>query len=359
MDKEQKLTIGVIVGAAIIVVFGIFATYSIGNRINTHERETLRIRAENTALAIPASLVEALSGDESDLAKFEYQSLKSLMVDLKAINPDARFFYIMGRTTDPGTSLPSNKLFFYVDSEPIDSDDYSPPGQIYDDTRPEDITQYESGKSSTDGPYKDSWGEWVSAYAPIVNESGETIAIVGIDVSAHYWQSRILEARIIVGLITLLLFGFFLFLILYLNRVAGQMQNLSARTTTLTRESDASNQAATLASIGKWSLNHHSSELVFDERAVAMLGLKDTSIMWDGLETLMNEKSKERFVRAWNDVVKNHHEKFNTLIEMTSVSGDIKDMLMIGTARFTPNGELEQFRGTIQDVSEALKDANI
>lgn len=359
MLHEQRLTISVIVGAAIIVVFGIFATYSIGNRINTHERETLRIRAENVVRAIPASLVEALSGDESDLSKPEYQNLKSLMVDLKSINPDARFIYLMGRAIDPETSLLAGTLFFYVDSEPADSDDYSPPGQVYEDTRPEDITQYESGKSSTDGPYKDSWGEWVSAYAPIVNAEGETIAIVGIDVSADYWQDRIMEARLIVGLLTLLLFGFFLFLLLYLNRVAGQMQTLSARTTTLTRESDASNQIAILASLGKWSLNHHSNELVFDQQAVTMLGLKDNSIVRDNFEARLEEKSKERFTKAWNDVAENHHEKFNTLIEIILENGTTKDMLMIGIARFTSLGKLERFSGTIQDVSEVLKNVDI
>jgi HAMP domain-containing protein len=42
-------------------------------------------------------------------------------------------------------------------------------------------------------PYQDKWGYWISAYAPITNEAGETVGGMGIDFKADY-VNRVQEA---------------------------------------------------------------------------------------------------------------------------------------------------------------------
>ncbi|MEO1522902.1 MAG: sensor histidine kinase, partial [Cyanobacteria bacterium J06633_2] len=34
--------------------------------------------------------------------------------------------------------------------------------------------------------YTDAWGTWLSAFAPIKNSAGETVAILGLDIEADY-----------------------------------------------------------------------------------------------------------------------------------------------------------------------------
>ncbi len=40
----------------------------------------------------------------------------------------------------------------------------------------------------TEGPVSDRWGTWVSAMVPVTDkDSGEFVALFGMDVDARYW----------------------------------------------------------------------------------------------------------------------------------------------------------------------------
>ncbi len=53
-------------------------------------------------------------------------------------------------------------VFFLVDSEPPESEDYSPPGQTYPEASAILLNTFVSGKETTEGPLTDRWGTWVS-----------------------------------------------------------------------------------------------------------------------------------------------------------------------------------------------------
>jgi signal transduction histidine kinase len=147
--------------------------------------------------------VASLSGSESDLLNPNYVELKERMTAIREVNPDSRFVYLMGSR--------NGELFFYVDSEPEDSEDYSPPGQIYFEESPAISAAILAGISSVEGPTRDRWGEWITGVAPVVDETGKPIAAVGIDVDAKENKRIAIAQSSIPFLLVLILLSFVYF----------------------------------------------------------------------------------------------------------------------------------------------------
>jgi len=164
----------------VILILGLGVSWYFGFVVYENEKETLINRVYNVAKTLDASTVGSLAGDETDLYNTNYNYLKRKLVDLKSINKDAKFLYILGYNSKV------DKLFFYVDSESPESvQTYSPPGEVYEESTRLEIDNLLNGVAFAEDPYTDSWGRWVSAYAPIYSvETGLPIAAVGIDVEA-------------------------------------------------------------------------------------------------------------------------------------------------------------------------------
>ncbi len=174
----------------VIIVAGAVACTWTAVGEDRHMREQLLKQARIAAVGIPVDHVTALSGSEADLLLPEYQALKAHLADLPVADPDVRFAYLFGRR-DSGT------LFFYADSEPADSPDYSPPGQDYPEVTEGLTRAFTEGIPVTEGPDTDRWGTWVSSEVPLADPAtGKTVAVFGIDVDARYWYWQILMACI-------------------------------------------------------------------------------------------------------------------------------------------------------------------
>jgi PAS domain S-box-containing protein len=149
--------------------------------------------------------IAALSGTEDDLKTPEYIMTKRSLSELvKTANP-IRFAYLMGER--------NGRIIFLVDSEPPDSPDYSPPGQIYEEATDVLWSVFKTGKTLLSDPEADRWGRWISALVPIKDPAtGKVIAAFGIDYSASEWYSRLLMHMIpdLVIVITVLMLFFVL-----------------------------------------------------------------------------------------------------------------------------------------------------
>ncbi len=151
--------------------------------------------------------VNTLTVTENDLASPDYQALKRQLIQLKSSNPEIRFLYLMGQKPD-GT------VFFFIDSEPPESNDYSPPGQLYPEASPVLLNTFASEKATTGGPVTDRWGTWVSGLVPIRDtNSGKVIAVLGTDIDARDWNIQIIKASApaVVAMLLLLLLMLILF----------------------------------------------------------------------------------------------------------------------------------------------------
>ena len=176
---------------ALIALAGLAASAYVYVQVDRSSRQVIVDRALTLAEAIRPSEVQQLAGSAADLTSPEYQELKSLMVREQRVNDGIRFIYLIG-------TKPDGTLFFYGDSEDPSSADYSPPGQEYPEATPAMHAFFKNGGMPlSEGPDRDRWGLWISAYAPVHDASGKLVAMLGMDVPAEsYLVNLIAEASL-------------------------------------------------------------------------------------------------------------------------------------------------------------------
>lgn len=171
---------GLLFITALVAVCG--AGYMTARHADEALRADLLLQGRLVKEMIDLKSVAALSGTEQDLTNPEYQHLKDLFARTRRINPHCRFFYLMGRNQEGMT-------FFYVDSEPPDSEDYSPPGQVYNEADEAVYEVFETRQEKVLGPLTDRWGSWVCALIPLDALSPNAPPVVlGMDVAADEWK---------------------------------------------------------------------------------------------------------------------------------------------------------------------------
>jgi len=182
-----------------VLVVGYFATGWLGKKEQSEMTLNLRMRARTAAAAVDHEQVRRLSGTRRDMSSPAYRQIKEQLESVHTFNNDSRFVYLLGLRGD-------DKEVFLVDAEPQGSKDFSFPGDVYEDATPEDIKGYKAGLNSVNGPYTDSWGTWVTGYAPIIDpDNGKILAQFGMDIDAHHWQSRTQTSRLMGITITLIM----------------------------------------------------------------------------------------------------------------------------------------------------------
>ena len=189
----------------IFAVVGLFAWWLVV-RADQEMRAALIEQAGLLARAINPNHVGSLTGTGADLDNPDYREIKAQLTAVRSGNPQCRFVYLTGRKPD-GT------VFFFADSEPPDSKDYSPPGQIYEEVSTMFRRVFDTKTGAAEGPIPDRWGKWVSALVPLTNpRSGNVTAVLGMDVDARDWYWNIAaRAAPLVGL--LLALGFIIILL--------------------------------------------------------------------------------------------------------------------------------------------------
>lgn len=153
-----------------------------------HESGSILKQAMDIARTAEASLskeaIAALHGAQTDEAKPEYWMIKSSLEKIVGVNSDFAFAYIYTQK--------EGKIYFIADSEPADSQDYSPPGQEYTEADEETKMPFETGEPLATKPATDRWGTWISMLVPMKdNLSGKVTAVFGMDYPAQLWTSKL------------------------------------------------------------------------------------------------------------------------------------------------------------------------
>jgi PAS domain S-box-containing protein len=211
-----------IIAIIVIVAIGIGLTLWTAQHEDRLLREDLLVKTRLVQSGISTGHVQKLTGSDSDLVSPDYTAVKDELIRVRSADPMVRFVYLMGQRAD-GTA------FFFADSEPPESEDYSPPGQVYSEASAILLNTFVSGKETTEGPLSDRWGTWVSGFVPIRDAtSGRVIALLGIDVDAADWNLQVITSCGPSIIATLLLL--FLVLIFYyvLERNDRERQILAA-----------------------------------------------------------------------------------------------------------------------------------
>jgi PAS domain S-box-containing protein len=201
---------------AIVVLGAIYVRFT-WIRFETQQSENVLQIARSIVATLPKEELKMLEAKPGDINNPAYQIVKSALKAIIRVNPEARFAYIYTEQ--------NGKIYFIADSEPVESKDYSPPGQEYTEAKSPDKQPFRDGKELITVPVSDRWGTWISVFIPVKDEvTGKTIAVFGLDFSAKSWNNLLIfEVFESTVLIILLLFTF----LFILNIIA---KNKSLRT---------------------------------------------------------------------------------------------------------------------------------
>ncbi len=196
VKQKGRLTIIVLAALATGVFVTWFTAWNTSRKMRAHLLENARIAVQTVGI----SRVTALSGTAADLHSPDYLRLKNELVRIRHAVRDCRFVYLMGRR-------PDGVVFFYADSEPVGSRDESPAGQTYDEATTLLHDVFTLNRENTEGPARDRWGTWLSAFVPLTSpqSSGQPV-VLGMDVDARDWMMAIAASSAIPLALTALLF---------------------------------------------------------------------------------------------------------------------------------------------------------
>ena len=201
-DKGRFFTPAVIATLATLLVVGSLFTWWTINQADGAMRRELSLQTQLVARAVNVEDLRSLSGAEADLGSPAYMRIKKQFAAMMKTDNKYRFIYLLGRNEDGG-------LFFFVDNEPVGSEDESPAGMPYEDAPEGFRRSIETKTSATAGPFSDRWGSFVSGCVPLVDpHTDKVLALQVVDFDASSWQWDIAaRCAIPVGLMLMLIIG--------------------------------------------------------------------------------------------------------------------------------------------------------
>lgn len=319
----------------------------ITKRIDREQRDELLKEAHHASLLLSAETISELSGTALDLSNPVYLSLKDSFTKFRTYNPLIRFVYILGYKSEVKTQ------FFYVDSEPTNSSEYSPPGQLFTDTRIQDINNYLKGEPYTDGPYNDSWGEWVSGYAPIKDSAGNVIALVGVDMATSVWRAQLHFVQIVIFLIAVLLSILIALFISSIYKRERSIDTLRKQNQNLSQKETKFKEMQSMAQLGKIIIYFPEETFSFDEQFAEILSLTGReNINKKTLLSYIHPDDHTKFLEALEGII-------NSDISYTWVDVRIGDQTK-GFRLYHIYGNIDRnellapirFSGIIQDITD-------
>ena len=160
-------------------------------------RARLQERARSIAAAVNPYRVAALKGVRSDTKSPHYDRLRWQLREMVEATPELRHAYLVVKR--------HSDVVFLVDSEPLQSAAASLPGDVYSGGSERLRNVFSDGRSMVDGPLPNRWGLWVSAFAPVYSEFGETVlAVAGVDQEAENWLQEVGRYRVATMVLILL-----------------------------------------------------------------------------------------------------------------------------------------------------------
>ena len=184
----------------VFIISGFYLLFEWNRYQNMASSEAIQL-AQSLETLMPRMHISELSGRAEDMESPEFVIIRNNLARLVETTDSIRFAYLLGER--------DGKMIFLLDAEPLDSNDFSPPGQIY--TEADDIVwePFKSGRTVLTDPRTDRWGTWISALVPIKDpNNGRVVAVFGIDFFAsewylNLWKHMIPDLGIVIGIFIL------------------------------------------------------------------------------------------------------------------------------------------------------------
>lgn len=255
----------------VIVLIAAAATVFIVHLVYVGTQEILeeRLRERLTSIAATAALqfspdeIEAIQ-DRNDLGKQELKDITGKMNAIRDNNSNLQYIYILRPTENPDTqifvadadTLASLEELDENENGILDEEENPPqPGDEYDSSELPAFKEALNGTAISDYELNtDQWGTFLSGYAPIKDEEGNVLAVLGIDVEVSEFNVLVRATLIpFIGLSAFLLITLFSLTIILTHIWRNRVEIVKE----LDRQKDellgiVSHQLATPASSIKW-----------------------------------------------------------------------------------------------------------
>ncbi|MBU1864038.1 MAG: HD domain-containing protein [Candidatus Omnitrophica bacterium] len=143
-----------------------------------HLKASLLMTATLGAKLIDGDAHKNINLEPRSIQTEPYKRIKKQLTLIRKANPLIRYVYTIGKSKD------GQQLFFVVDSAHIE-ELFSYPGDRYDSINEIDVMRAFESPQVNKKLLKDRWGSYLSGYAPIGDSSGNTIAVLGLDMSGE------------------------------------------------------------------------------------------------------------------------------------------------------------------------------
>ncbi len=182
----HRIVIPAVISA--LLILGWIATEWRGREFDQNFRqETLRL-ANSIAQTINVDRVKALSFTAADAAKPEFLRIGDQLRSFGRQYSGLRGIYTVAKRGD--------RLIFGPENYEKDDPQASPAGTTYEEPHAALVQAFNDGRPAVIGPYKDEYGNFVSAFVPVVDpQTDEIVIVLGIDVLADSWNLIVFEAR--------------------------------------------------------------------------------------------------------------------------------------------------------------------
>lgn len=176
--QRYHFRLSALYGSAIIltlVILGLNFYYSgIADEKSNLQQRLLSIVTSLSA-SIDGNNLEKVPLDNTEMTELHHRIYKTLQQVAKNAS-ETESIYILRPTQEP------TKLRFFIDF--TKEGETGQPGEFYDATEIPIMIKGFSNPVVEDEPYQDEFGTTLSGYAPIRNSSGQSVAVIGVDVNA-------------------------------------------------------------------------------------------------------------------------------------------------------------------------------
>lgn len=332
----------IVVAVVAILIAGFSYVWWVVDSTEHEMREDLLTRTTLIAKALNSDIVKSFSGSEHDLENPEYHRLKEQLSILKQANKDIRFIYLIGRK-------PDGKIFFFIDSEPADSPDYSAPGHLYIGASAALKDALKNWRNVVISPENDQWGSYLSGIAPVRDLlTGEPIAALGVDISVPNWNDKLIIAAL-PGAITTILLIVVVFIYTLLFRRRNRLKSGSANWLNYLEPTLAAVLGIILSLFIAWSIQEDEHDQWHDLFSQMASGASE--LVTNIIDTLQFKELEglAGLFESSEDVTKEEFETFSRYLMKNSV------IKMWGWAEAVPESEKANFEKKI--LQQASKSA--
>ncbi len=311
--------------------------------------------ALTTEIALNEETILELHGVIEDTATASYKTIKKHLTEIRAVQSEIRFIYLYTQR--------DGKIYFQADSEPVDSKDYSYPGQEYMEATDEDKRPFSDKQPIITKPSTDQWGTWVSVLVPVMNiHTGEIVSVIGMDYPAENWKT---EARVKTkqtGIISFLSLVMSILLMVLIDK--NRRLKYEKLQSDVTKEEFARSEARyrgliTNLDSGVIVLETDTSICLNNPRAAEILGFRE-----EELTGMLANDPQWKFITENSDIVPVEDSPVNLIIRLLKpvknyilgfvrpVTKDIVWLMVNGIPVFDNKGELSEIIISFLDITE-------